>query len=170
MRRAAHPALFPQCGQQAVDPDGDANGGHGLPGEPRHEVVVAAPACDRSELTRAAFVVENLERQLCLEHRPGVVAKATHDRGVDDDAVRTVTLRFQEHQYLFEFIDSLLSNYRFANQVSEHMECRSISKCIRSFHIRIDPAGEPELRGVGHRNNSMEFGIIRLNFRQKLSL
>ena len=87
---ARQPPLGPERGEQTVDADGDAGGRHLLPGETLHEVVVTPAAGDRAELPRAALLVGDLEGQLRLEHRAGVVAEATHDGGVDDDAVGAV--------------------------------------------------------------------------------
>ena len=80
--------------------DGDAGGRHLLPGEALDEVVIAPAAGDGAELPGAALLVGDLEGQLGLVDRAGVVAEAAHDGGVDDDAVGAVALGGEEVGYL----------------------------------------------------------------------
>jgi hypothetical protein len=89
---AADPPLGAQRGEEAVDPDGDAGGRHLLPRETLHEVVVAPAARDGAELAGTALLVGDLEGKFGLVDGAGVVAEATHDGGVDHDAVGTVAL------------------------------------------------------------------------------
>jgi hypothetical protein len=81
-----------------------------LPGEALDEVVIAPAAGDRAELALAALFVGDLEGQLGLVDRAGVVAEAAHDGGVDDDAVGAVALGGEEVGDLFELVDAFGSD------------------------------------------------------------
>jgi hypothetical protein len=107
---AADPPLGAERGEQAVDADGDAGGRHLLPGEALDEVVVAPAAGDGAELPRAALLVGDLEGELGLVDRAGVVAEAADDGGVDDDAVGAVALGGEEVGDLFELGDAFEAN------------------------------------------------------------
>ena len=78
----AGPAEVDEGGEQAVDADRGAGGGHLLAEEAHHQVVVAAAAEDRAELPR---LVEHR-----LEDRPGVVGEAAGDRQVERHPVVAV--------------------------------------------------------------------------------
>src|SRR3954463_4084594 len=66
---------------------------HGLAAEARDQAIVASAAADRAEAHRSALVVPGLEQQFDLVDGAGVIFEAAHDRGVDLDAIRTVTRR-----------------------------------------------------------------------------
>ena len=111
-----------QRGQQPVDADGHAGRRHRLPGEAFHEVIVPTTARDRAELARTALFVGDLEGEFGLEDRAGVIAEATNDGWVDDDAVSAVTLHIEKRGNLFEFPNALLTNFRFTNCVCKIVE------------------------------------------------
>ncbi|OIQ66463.1 hypothetical protein GALL_519640 [mine drainage metagenome] len=81
-----------QGGKQAINPDGNAGGRHRLAGEALDQIVIAPAARDRAKGPFAALFVKDFKGQFRLEHRPGVVAKAAHDRGIDHDPVRAIAL------------------------------------------------------------------------------
>jgi hypothetical protein len=108
-----------QRGQQPVHPDGDARGGDRLAREALDEIVVAPAARDRAELARAALLVEDLEGQFGLEDGAGVVAEATDDGGVDDDAVGAVALGVEERGDLLKLVHAFGSNSRASHCVAK---------------------------------------------------
>ena len=64
--------------------------GTGSAAEARDEPVIAPAAADRAEAHRPAIVVLDLEGQLGLEDRAGVIFEPAHHGGVDADAIGTV--------------------------------------------------------------------------------
>ena len=117
---AADAPLGAQGGQQAVNADGNAGGGHGLAGEAFDQIVIAPAARDRAELALAALFVKDFKGQFGLEHRAGVVAKAAHDAGVDHDAVGAVALRGQKFGNGFKFLHAFQPRWSEpANQIAQ---------------------------------------------------
>ena len=73
-----------QAIEQARHADGDAGGRHLLAGEALDQAVIAPAADDGAEADRLAALVGDGRGQLGLEHRAGVIFKATDDGGIDD--------------------------------------------------------------------------------------
>ena len=74
-----------------------------MPGEAFDQIVITPAPCDGTKLALAALFVEDFEGEFGLVDRAGIVAEATHDAGVDNDAVRAVALGGAEMCDGFQF-------------------------------------------------------------------
>ena len=81
------------CCLQSGDADGEAGRRHALAGESGDKVVVASAAADRAEAHGAAFVVLDLEGQLGLEHRAGVILEAADNGLINANSITLVACR-----------------------------------------------------------------------------
>src|SRR6185503_10366332 len=70
--------------------DGKSGGRYRLAAKARHEPVVTPAACHRAEAHRAAVLVGDLEGELHLVNRAGIVFEAAHDRRIDPHPVLAI--------------------------------------------------------------------------------
>src|SRR5262249_15900174 len=95
--------------------------------EARDEPVIAPAAADRAEANGATFLVFDLERELNLVDRAGVVLKAADHRPVDADAVAIAACRYETID-LSEFIPSRARHACFfaGNRRNDTLDLRRI--------------------------------------------
>src|SRR4051794_9838200 len=92
--------------KQTADADGNAGSGHLLSGEPRHQVVIAAPARHGTEHDGFAGFVGDRELQLRLEHRASIIFQSANDAGVDLHSIFIVSVRCKRSPYGLQFLYS----------------------------------------------------------------
>ncbi len=104
--------------QQAVDADAGAGGWHVGAGEALDEVVVAAAAEHRAEGSTLPVFLD-LEGELGLEHRPGVIGQPADDAGVEDHLVLLQVHGVEELTDALELADALLAGRALADELAQ---------------------------------------------------
>ena len=109
-------------GEEAVDADAGAAGGHLLAREALDEVVVAPAAGHGTEAAGAALLVDDLSGQLGLEDRAGVVGEAAHDGGIEHDLVVTEPADVEQPGHAGQLVDAGAADLVVGHQLAQAAE------------------------------------------------
>lgn len=125
-----------QCRHQARDADGEAGGRNRLAHEARNEAIITPAATDRAEYDLFALFIGDIEGQLGLIDRAGIIFETANNRGVDLDTCRIVAGTGDQSADDVQLINAFLAfrgaRYQFGEIIGT---CRIILDADEKQHL-----------------------------------